>query len=76
VDTSAILAAATGPGGVVVLAVILAFGFYKGWWVPGFIYTETRDRAAKLDDQVDRFSQALEHLTDEIRDGRRAGHDP
>jgi uncharacterized membrane protein YciS (DUF1049 family) len=76
VDTSALLTAVTGPGGVVVLAVIFALGFYKGWWVPGYIYTEARDRAAKLDDQVDRFSQALEHLTDEVRDGRRADHAP
>ena len=50
---------ASGWAVAVALAVTFAYGFYKGWWVPGFVYQREVKRADENDQTVEQATAAL-----------------
>lgn len=49
-------------GWVVLVAVLLlaAWGFYKGWWVPGYVYQRELERGDRAEDAVDASTRTTE----------------
>lgn len=62
-------ALADAGGWAVVVAMIVAAGisFQRGWVVPRFVYDREVARGDKLETQLDRMTESLERLNDDIQ---------
>jgi hypothetical protein len=52
---------------LVILLILALVGAGRGWWVPGFIYKKSEDRADALQKANEASTQALKDLTTEVR---------
>lgn len=46
---------------------LLAIGYFRKWYVPGWLYDSLREDWRVLRDQGDRNAKALEALVDDVR---------
>ena len=43
------------------------YGAWKGWWVPGPLYTKLEARSDKADTANEKMLESIKALTDEVR---------
>lgn len=53
-------------GGVPFVLWLWLFGYYKKWWVPGWLYTREYNRAQRMEDAVWRLSGVSERVLPKI----------
>lgn len=68
----AALAGSPVPASVALLA-LFAFGFYRRWWVPGWLDRERTDRIAELTMSLQALSASFDKALDFIGRGNRRG---
>ena len=69
------LADAGGWAAFLVLCGMLGVGFYRGWFVPGWVYREKAALVDKLTGDLERNTEALTKLIETVRRGFRDRRD-